>query len=153
MPHFVNTFDDDFLQEKTITVAESGCMIWMGGTVKGGYGKTSHKRKSLLAHRAIWEARKGGIPEGKILCHHCDVPACVNPNHLFLGTHKDNTADMFAKGREKVGEAHGSSRLSDKDVIYIRTSNDSCKQLMDRFGIHSRTIHQIKSGETWKHLL
>lgn len=80
---------------------ESGCWIWRGSKDGGGYGaiSTSAGMAPAKAHRISWEMRNGPIPEGVEVCHSCDTPACVNPDHLWLGTHKQNMQDMSAKGR------------------------------------------------------
>ncbi len=76
----------------------AGCWIWMGGNCRG-YGHIKVKGKTKKTHRVAWELAYGPIPEGLFVLHHCDVPPCANPDHLFLGTHTDNMRDMIAKGR------------------------------------------------------
>jgi hypothetical protein len=80
-----------------------GCWLWMGSYTNGGYGQVAGPASSgktmLLVHRVVWELLHGPIPDGLVVCHHCDNPPCCNPRHLFLGTHQDNTLDMVRKGR------------------------------------------------------
>lgn len=95
-----------------IRIDESGCWIFTGSTVPNGYGKiyfpTNGKRTKLVpAHRIIYELHIGPIPEGKYVCHTCDVRACCNPAHLFIGTPKDNMDDMTKKGRRACGPEFG----------------------------------------------
>jgi hypothetical protein len=77
----------------------NGCWIWGGCRSKGGYGTISIDNKELYVHRVIYERTHGPIPAGMCICHTCDNPACCNPDHLFVGTHKDNVHDAMRKGR------------------------------------------------------
>lgn len=147
-----NTFDDSYVADRTITVSETGCMVWMLGTVKGGYGKVSKDGRSKIAHRVIWEARNGPVPEGYVLCHRCDVPSCVNPDHLFVGTHKQNSMDMVKKGRSTKGEKVAISVLTENSVREIRCSDGSYADKARRYNVHPSTIRQIMLRETWRHV-
>ena len=92
----VEDFDDKWIAEPN-----TGCWLWLGATDKGGYGRVwGSDRRSVLAHRRSWELRRGAIARGVLCLHRCDTPACVNPEHLFLGSYRDNTRDMVAKGRQ-----------------------------------------------------
>lgn len=87
------------IRERTIVCAATGCWIWQGTTVKGGYGLLRFRGQYVLAHRLAFEAFNGPIPDGHLAMHECDNPPCCNPGHLVLGTPLANTADMVAKGR------------------------------------------------------
>lgn len=115
--------------EKWEPVTESGCWIWTGAAVPLGYGYlritlSKNYSKSFRAPRLSWEIHCGQIPENLIICHACDNPTCVNPSHLFLGAHKDNSGDMSRKGRHKIpnlrGENHPRAKVSACDVETIR---------------------------------
>ena len=77
----------------------SGCWLWAGRLCGGGYGSLKVDGRRCQAHRASWEFHIGPIPAGLLACHKCDNPPCINPSHIFLGTHRDNLRDMVAKGR------------------------------------------------------
>ncbi len=94
---------------KTKQVA-GGCIEWQGARLSAGYGKTGaggRGGKTLLTHRVAYELTHGPIPDGMFVCHHCDNPPCVNVDHLFLGTHEDNTRDKMDKGRHGYGALYG----------------------------------------------
>lgn len=93
--------NQDWLEYHAIPVPESGCWLFEGSTIKRGYGRLASSGQ-LTAHRASYERFYGPIPDGMCVCHACDVRSCINPNHLFLGTHRDNTQDMWQKGRQYV---------------------------------------------------
>lgn len=84
---------------KNIEIDENGCWLWMASRHKQGYGNLSYKRIPSLAHRVSWMVYNGEIPQGIKVCHKCDEPSCVNPDHLFLGTQLDNVGDCVKKGR------------------------------------------------------
>ena len=92
-------------EAKFVPVTESGCWLWLGAWSWNGYGYIEYRKKKLRAHRVSWELHRGAIAGGLHVCHQCDVPACVNPDHLFLGTRGDNMLDCHRKGRSPVSKA------------------------------------------------
>ena len=85
-----------------IAVPEAGCWLWEKGVGSTGYGHIFYQGKMLKAHRVSWELHRGLILKDMCVLHKCDVPSCVNPDHLFLGTHKDNKRDSMKKGRHYI---------------------------------------------------
>lgn len=136
----------------------SDCEIWPLGKSKNGYGIKHVGSKSLYAHRLAWEAANGPIPKGMDICHRCDVRACVNPAHLFLGTRADNMRDAAAKGRisTKRGSDCWRSKLTAEQVIEARRAHAAGemghKRLAKRFGISAGAMRQVIKRETWKHV-
>ena len=139
-------------------VSESGCWIWTAGT-RHGYGAVWHDGKLMIAHRAAYEAANGPVPDHDghrrlFVCHTCDTRPCINPDHLFLGTHAENMADMVGKGRQVTpkGEKNGSAKLTEADVLAIRADMRTQKEIADDFRIHQSNVSFIKSRKKWSHL-
>lgn len=132
----------------------NGCWLWMACRNRG-YGVMSVNKKATTTHRYSWELHNGPIPDGLHVCHHCDNPRCVNPDHLFLGTHQDNMQDMINKGRMSKGETKGSSKLTEPQVHVIRMYLDAGfpqKYFADGLGLCQQTISDIKLRRTWVHI-
>jgi len=130
---------------------ETGCWVWTAFKNSQGYGKFSYYGKQRLAHRISWEFSNGSIPEGVVVCHRCDNPSCVNPDHLFLGTVDENVADRNTKGRTASCSRHGRAKLSLEDVKEIRELGDDFtrSELGRVYGVSAHQIYQIVSGRQW----
>jgi hypothetical protein len=89
-------------ESKTIPEPNSGCLLWLGTVSSRGYAKIWIGKKTISASHLAFNLAGKSVPAGMLACHHCDNPVCVNIDHLFIGTHKDNSDDMFAKGRESI---------------------------------------------------
>ena len=145
--------------ESKIRKTETGCWEWIGGRHPKGYGCAySHKAgRAIPAHRLSYETYVGVIPAGMMVRHKCDNPPCVNPDHLEVGTAKQNTQDAISRGRMHRGERSGPSKLRAPQVIAVRLFYEcgfwGYKSLGDIFGVDFDTIRQIVKGNTWKHLL
>jgi len=143
--------------EKHIFYSPCGCWYWTGNQrKKTGYGGFRFNGKMMLSHRVSWLLFKGEIGENHVL-HKCDNPSCVNPDHLFLGTHVDNMNDMKIKGRAVSfqGSLHANSILTESEVLDIKKLlNFSHKQvsIAKTYGVDKTTIQNISSGKTWKHV-
>ena len=112
---------------KQVTKAENGCLLWTGAAKPSGYGNINVDGRTESTHRAAYMAFNGEIPHGMVVCHHCDTPACVNPDHLFIGTQKDNLSDMDAKGRRVV-----SRRFGNANPMYGRKHTEDAKDKQSR---------------------
>jgi hypothetical protein len=146
-----------YIYEKHV-IRNENCWGWNGKLHKGGYAVMifGEEHKQIGAHRVSYMIHKGEIPIKTLVCHTCDNRSCTNPEHLFLGTHKDNTQDMIKKGRENrlKGSKNKSSRLSEKDVENIRKMLDAKVKLTliaELYKVHISTISDIKLKKTWKH--
>ena len=127
----------------------SGCWLWMSACDKDGYGLLRHEKKNIRAHRASYQMYTGNIPAGQFVCHRCDLPSCVNPDHLFLGTNSDNQKDASRKGR------HAHQRLSIDDVVDIKRSVSlgmTQASMCRKYGLSDGHISQIISGGRWSHV-
>ena len=137
-----------------------GCWLWTGHLSTDGYGtiRNSGRGKTLKAHRASWELAHGPIPTGLHVLHQCDNPGCVRPDHLFLGTHADNMANMAAKGRSRVpvGILHYRAKLTDADVLTIRAryaeGGITKAYLASEYSVTPPTISAIIHRHSWKHI-
>ena len=141
-------------------IVTPSCWLWQGNKSKFGHGsigngnhnQTISKKRLLAVHRVSYELLVGPIPHGLCVLHKCDVPNCINPDHLFLGTKLDNTTDMISKNRMKVGVALPQSRLTEDQVRQIFFSTDTQEALAKKFTIAQSTISFIKNGKRWKHI-
>jgi hypothetical protein len=141
------------------------CWLWTGTTKKTGYGHMSVAYRKLLVHRLAYSVWVGPIPPGLLVCHHCDNPPCVRPDHLFLGTHRDNMQDMIRKGRQSYaswagrpwsgarrGERNPFAKLTEAQAQAIRSSDRSDAELACLHGVSRRTVNDIRAGRAWPHL-
>lgn len=141
------TIEDRFFSR--FVKVDSGCWQWRAHTDKDGYGFLPGDRQNIRAHRLSYELHCGPIPEGMIVCHKCDNPGCVNPDHLFIGTHKDNAQDALRKKRHYLGEKNGRSKLTEHQAAQIKTSSQTGQELAKIYGVTKSTINRIKRGESW----
>lgn len=135
------------------------CWNWTGNKDKDGYGKLhlskAGQNKTLRSHRLAYEIYFGAIPNTLLVCHKCDNRACVNPNHLFLGTAQDNITDRNIKGHTKKGEAHPAAKLTWGEILEIRALNEqygslNIHELAKRYNVSRAVIWSVITERTWK---
>lgn len=137
-------------------VDKSGdCWNWTAFKYGSGYGVVRYGRKNYNAHRLSYAMANGGVPDGMIICHRCDNPSCVNPDHLFAGTYHDNTRDMIQKGRkcDSSGERNGQAKLRSTQVVEIRkryaVGDISHHELAEQYNVSTALIGLITQGKVW----
>jgi hypothetical protein len=136
-------------------VNADGCWRIPGQVSYRGYVYAWFRSKKLLAHRVAYMLFVGAIPKGKLVCHHCDNRQCCNPDHLFLGSAADNTADMVAKRRHVHGEATCTAVITAADVLEIRRrvdTGESQRSIADDYGLVQPTVSKIALRQRWKHI-
>lgn len=142
-------------EAKINKLGPNDCWLWTGATTgrtaryKHGSIGLPRSRATAKASRVSWELAFGPIPEGACVLHKCDNPLCVNPEHLFLGTHAENMDDMRRKGRSTHGVKSARAKLSAEQVREIRNTPVSNKIMADRFGVANITVSQIRKGKGW----
>lgn len=142
--------------DMSIPEPNSGCWIWLGYIGPNGYGELRADGRTRRAHRISYEIFNGPIPSGLVVRHRCDNPPCVNPDHLVIGSMKDNTQDMLRRGRHhttpRLGEDHHKAILTEEDVRSIRRSAERHCDLARHYGVDGCTILDIRKGRTWRHV-
>jgi hypothetical protein len=166
------TLEEKFWPNVRIT---PGCWVWDGALSEKGYGQLWLDNKIRLAHRISYQMHQGEEAGKLFVCHRCDNPKCVNPEHLFLGTAKDNALDMHRKGRANIpsragenhwskrlidsraaGERNGLAKLTEKDVRGIvaeyEAGGTSQRKMAEKYGLHENTIFKLVNKRLWAHL-
>jgi hypothetical protein len=138
----------------SIPEPNSGCFLWTKSCNSNGYGNLSFKGEVRSTHRWTWEAYNGPIPEGMHVLHRCDTPPCVNPDHMFLGSHQENMADCSRKGRFPYtpGELNPFSKLTEKEVLEIRNSQASQRKMAKHYNVNQALINRIRNRKIWTHI-
>ena len=132
--------------------AGDSCWRWTRPLTGNGYGLMNRDGLTWYAHRLSWTMHAGAIPDGQQVLHRCDNPACVRPDHLFLGTAKDNMEDMAKKGRAMRGERHYQAKLTDAAVLAIRSTAATDGVMASALGVSRRTVSHARSRKTWTHV-
>jgi hypothetical protein len=148
-----NTYDG--VVARLVLEPETGCRIWPGTTNDKGYGRVTIHYEEWAVHVLVWTHHNGRPPRGMYVCHTCDVPACAEISHLWLGTHQENMDDMVRKGRQRssLGQRNGASVLSDERVqrlrdIHVLRPQITGGQLAEIFGISAAQVSRILHGRS-----
>lgn len=130
-----------------------GCWLWMG-TTRAGYGRATWRGKQRQAHALSWESVNGAVPPGLQINHLCHRRNCVNPGHLYAGTQVENMRDMKEAGRAKSyrGSENGNSKITEADVLLIRSSSERAKPLAGRLCVSESLIRAIRTRQVWRHV-
>lgn len=149
--HVINRYNRETVARNTVIDQETGCWLWSGYIQTGGYGQIEVCGRLWLAHRFVWFVYHDEVEPVGLMLHRCDTPACVNPEHLFEGTHMDNHKDAVAKGRVDpmavCRHSHKPRRrkLTDDQVRQIRSGRDSDQGYALRFGVAANTVCDIRN--------
>lgn len=135
----------------SLSPGANGCWLWTGYRNRDGYGRLKVARRMTLAHRLSYALVHGPIPSGKLVCHHCDTPACARPDHLFLGTDRDNAADKIRKGRQfTILNPATVARLRRAAIRFRR--HGTVARLARATGLSYGTVYSAVVGLSWKRL-
>ena len=150
-------YDERFIEDRVEKIPFSGCWIWMRSIGNKGYGNVAVGNKGWLAHRLSFSIFNRGLPGGLHVCHRCDVPSCVNPDHLFLGTDRDNLLDSINKGRRpKTGPTRGqckNAHLTQEQADVVKSAINrragTLAQLATELGLSIHILKGISRGRTY----
>jgi len=144
------------LDRHSMPEPNSGCVLWTGYCNQDGYGKLRIHKIQRPVHRLAWEVASGPIPAGFCVCHRCDVPSCINLDHLFLGTHADNMADRDRKKRggeaKRRAERNGKAKLTKAKVRTIRADKRVSRLIALEMGLCTETVARVKRRDIWSHV-
>ena len=149
----ISTKDLKRFQSKIDIRSNSECWPWLRYCDIYGYGRFKYKGKMIFSHRFAFAFKNDYLADDLVVRHSCDNPRCCNPNHLLMGTHQDNKNDAVRRDRLAKGESNGSAKLTEKDVLTIRSSSLSLRELARQFNVASKTIFNVRANKNWRHLL
>jgi hypothetical protein len=153
----MNSPDEIFLGARATPEPNTGCWLWTAAIGGDGYGRVSRGGIHWRAHRLAWDMEHGPVPDGLDVCHRCDNRACVNPDHLFLGTRAENLSDMTSKGRRAalIGDRAPGRKLCEAQVAAILSRLRSGERRSDvarAYGVSWDAVGDIAKGRSWSHL-
>lgn len=150
-----NSNKDTRGKDITYYINEQGCYICNSHFIgKDGYpGPIRRNGVNFTMHAYVYSTLKGNIGKGLVVRHTCDNPSCINPNHMILGSQKDNINDMVSRDRQAKGEKNGSAKLTEKDINFILEHTElSCPKLAGKLKVHQATVWRIRQRKNWKHI-
>ena len=145
------TLDEQFWS-KVIKGNFDECWLWNGARNKAGYGNINVNGEYTNAHRVSYLLHYGEITPKLYVCHTCDIPSCVNPKHLFLGTPRDNDRDKVGKKRHIFGVKHPLAKLTENEVFKIRLESGTHAEIAEKYNVSRRLVGMIKNKKIWKHI-
>lgn len=149
MRTFLDRFESKFIPEPM-----SGCWLWDASQNRDGYGNFRFRDKILNAHRVAWYIYRGAIPRGVQVLHKCDIRSCVNPQHLYLGSQRDNVLDCEnrKRARHPKGDQHKNAKISEKQAIYIFWDSRPQHEIARDYKISQPLVSSIKNQKAWTHI-
>ena len=139
---------------RNISINLNGCWNWQGSKSVKGYGRIKFEGVYWSTHRLMAFLKLSDLGEGSVVCHRCDNPSCINPDHLFVGTQLENILDRDLKGRrnQAKGENQGSSKLTAAQVTSIRLDTRKHSTIAAEYGITRAHVGNLKANRAWKHI-
>lgn len=129
------------------------CIEWTKAKDKSGYGVSWLNGRWIRAHQKAYIQKNGQIPAGLVVRHTCDNRSCVNPDHLVLGTHKQNSQDMVERNRQAKGSGIGTSVLTEELVLWIRESTQSSSKVAFALNVSATTVKDVRKNKIWRHVV
>lgn len=139
---------------RNVSIQQTGCWEWKGAKSVKGYGRITFENATWAVHRLMAHMQIGDVKKDTVVCHRCDNPSCVNPEHLFIGTQKENVADRDSKGRrnQAYGERQGSAKLTAAQVTAIRLDMRKHSEIAKTYGITRAHVGNLKANRAWRHI-